>query len=125
MRRVWCRLFSKWENQVSHEAKLSQGRSIRDNVMNILENEFKGEKISSVVRAENKLNQELIHLNLLNKNIPGLSGTALKTSIEDFNFSRKKALNLRFELTVQREMSGMAINCSSTVEADYPIPPAI
>jgi hypothetical protein len=100
----------------------SLGGATRDGLFNKLQGEFMGERVSSTRRAEDKLRFEVDDLAAL---AAALKGGASAEATAAFNARRKAAMKLRFELIVQREVSGLGTNAAATVEADFPLPASL
>ncbi len=96
----------------------------RDHLIAAIEAEFKGERISAGILAEERLDQKVRELVALKQHVNQASGAELMLAKKAFNEQRKIALSLRFELTVQREASGFRLD-SSLLDARYLIPAEI
>ena len=103
-----------FEISVVNDARMQAlGGATRDGLLNKLEAEFQGERVSATRRAEDKLRAELCALE------------SLRADAQAFNAKRKAILNLRMELVIQREASGRTTNTASGVEREYPIPASV
>ncbi len=100
-----------------------RGAKTEDAFLKALEGEFGGERVSSLLRLETKLRNELILLNKLGNGI--VSPSASSGSIAAYNKQRDVVHRTRQDLIVQRELSGMGVGATETVMKEFPCPPAL
>jgi len=96
----------------------SQGTA-NDVAMGKLNHEFQGERVSSVLRMEDKLKILIQKCNALRSGATDPAGRKLYSAI------RKKCLENRQALITQREAAGMTKDAARTVESMYVVPPAV
>ena len=101
----------KYNISVLNDARLEAlGGATRDGLLNKLEGEFQGERVSATRRAEDRLREEL-------RALDGLRGDVVA-----FNDKRKNIITLRTELVIQREASGRITGAASGVEREFIVP---
>ena len=101
----------KYNTSVLNDARLEAlGGATRDGLLNKLEGEFQGERVSATRRAEDRLREEL-------RALDGLRGDVVA-----FNDKRKNIITLRTELVIQREASGRITGAASGVEREFIVP---
>jgi hypothetical protein len=98
----------------------------RDGLLNKLQSEFQGERISSTKRAEERLRHEiqsLVDLKVqISSSVVSVKQDKIAELREMFDHKRKQAIKLRNELVIQREVSGFGTNVVRQVEKDFQIP---
>lgn len=98
----------------------------RDKLLSALEAEFRGERLSAACLAEERLIQSINDLSEIRKQIANSNGFVKIDAVKKFNEKRKQALSLRFNLTVQREASGLQQGAATDLAVStYPIPEAL
>ena|SRR5689334_12055754 len=87
-----------------------------------LEQEIIREMAAALGRAEDKLNAALLRLELAGRALTSAECGERRERALAFNAERTRALQARWELTIQRESVGIRRN--DILERLYPIPPA-
>eukprot|EP00601_Ochromonadales_sp_CCMP2298_P016480 CAMPEP_0173218156 /NCGR_PEP_ID=MMETSP1142-20121109/900_1 /TAXON_ID=483371 /ORGANISM="non described non described, Strain CCMP2298" /LENGTH=139 /DNA_ID=CAMNT_0014145827 /DNA_START=15 /DNA_END=434 /DNA_ORIENTATION=- len=131
---------SDWEKSAQREAILrggNRGSTLQDSILNQIEKEIGGERVSTLKRVESRMGQQIeglvaLRARLVGVGVGGVGGVGLggvdAVSAEDrleYNKQRKAAYDRRQELIVQREMSGLGIGASESVLREFPLPPSI
>lgn len=99
--------------------------SMQDNFMAKLGGEFGGERVSSLVRLETKLGNEIKALNALRDTLTASHSSTSSENITDFNKQRSAVQSRRQDLIVQRELSGMGTGATDAVLKEFPCPQAL
>jgi hypothetical protein len=122
------RLFSSkppWQREADMQAEIDASKHLKnsakgtlnDQTMAALTHELNAEKISNVNKLESKLKQLIAKCNELKAGAHDARGRALYGAI------RKRCLESREELIVQRETSGLSkLDATGVVHQMYPIP---
>ena len=95
----------------------------RDADLDALRRELFAEMAASLGRAEDRINEALLHLDLLGKEVDALEarGTTSSEKVAEFNAARKVAERRIWELSVQRECLGLRRH--DILREFFPLPP--
>jgi hypothetical protein len=117
-----------WMIAAENEARAAQGNrggsgsglyqngpsSVENTFMNSLKHDIGSESVSNTARLQRKVEEHISKLKSLPMNTPAQEG--------EYDKLRKKAVELRNQLIIQRDAAGFTTDNTSVIESAYPIP---